>query len=148
MSDEDIGREKWSAEERNRDNLHVSPSCSSFEVLDPHDPIISRLATQLFKRTNDYLQGEVTAGQDHYILLEEINRLAITKYADLKNLTVNLEKTLNEYNKMYDTSILPLLQQIDDIDSQVTQFEANAYRLDSYTKQLKAQFEELCEKSK
>ncbi|CAF4841408.1 unnamed protein product [Pieris macdunnoughi] len=146
MSDED--REKWSAEDRNRDNLHVSPSCSSFEVLDPHDPIISRLATQLFKRTNDYLQGEVTAGQDHYILLEEINRLAITKYADLKNLTVNLEKTLNEYNKMYDTSILPLLQQIDDIDSQVTQFEANAYRLDSYTKQLKAQFEELCEKSK
>ncbi|XP_047508212.1 biogenesis of lysosome-related organelles complex 1 subunit 2 [Pieris napi] len=146
MSDED--REKWSAEERNRDNLHVSPSCSSFEVLDPHDPIISRLATQLFKKTNDYLQGEVTAGQDHYILLEEINRLAITKYADLKNLTVNLEKTLNEYNKMYDTSILPLLQQIDDIDSQVTQFEANAYRLDSYTKQLKAQFEELCEKSK
>ncbi|XP_022113939.1 biogenesis of lysosome-related organelles complex 1 subunit 2 [Pieris rapae] len=146
MSDED--REKWSAEERNRDNLHVSPSCSSFEVLDPHDPIISRLATQLFKKTNDYLQGEVAAGQDHYILLEEINRLAITKYADLKNLTVNLEKTLNEYNKMYDTSILPLLQQIDDIDSQVTQFEANAYRLDSYTKQLKAQFEELCEKSK
>jgi hypothetical protein len=43
--------------------LHMSPSCSSFEVLDPHDPVISRLATQLFKRTNDYLQGEVSAGQ-------------------------------------------------------------------------------------
>ncbi|XP_045510237.1 biogenesis of lysosome-related organelles complex 1 subunit 2 [Colias croceus] len=137
--------EKWSTEEKNID-LHVSPSCSSFEVLDPHDPVISRLATQLFKRTNDYLQGEMSAGQDHYVLLEEINRLAITKYADLKNLTVNLTKTLNEYNEMYETVLKPLLSQIDDIDAQVSQFEASAYSLDSYTKQLKARFKELEEK--
>ncbi|CAK1554823.1 unnamed protein product [Leptosia nina] len=143
MSSED--GEKWSPESRNSD-IPVSPSYSSFEVLDPHDPIISRLATQLFKRTNDYLQGEVSAGQDHYVLLEEINRLAITKYADLKNFTVNLTKSLNECNEMYASTITPLLLQIDDIHEQVTEFETNAYRLDSYTKQLKAQFDELIEK--
>lgn len=44
-------------------DMFLSTSCSSFEVLDPHDPVISRLATQLFKRTNDYLQGEMSAGQ-------------------------------------------------------------------------------------
>ncbi|CAH0745826.1 unnamed protein product [Diatraea saccharalis] len=97
MSEEEV--EKWTREVRNKE-IQMSPSCSSFEVLDPHDPVISRLATQLFKRTNDYLQGEMSAGQDHYNLLEEINRLTITKYADLKNLAVNLNKTLMEYNEM------------------------------------------------
>lgn len=43
--------------------MYLSTSCSSFEMLDPHDPIISRLATHLFKKTNDYLQGEMSAGQ-------------------------------------------------------------------------------------
>ncbi|CAK1588412.1 unnamed protein product [Parnassius mnemosyne] len=140
MSEDDV--ERWANEARDKD-IHMSPSCSSFEVLDPHDPVLSRLATQLFKRTNDYLQGEMAAGQEHYILLEEINRLAITKYADLRNLAMNLSKTLNEYNEMYNDQITPLLQQIDDIDAQVSQFEINAYRLDSYTKQLKARFKEL-----
>ncbi|CAH2103700.1 unnamed protein product [Euphydryas editha] len=143
MSEKDV--EKWTREGHNKE-LYMSTSCSSFEMLDPHDPVISRLATQLFKKTNDYLQGEMAAGQDHYNLLEEINRLAITKYTDLKNLTVNLSKTLNEYNEMYNSQIKPLLLQIDQIDAQVSQFEANAYRLDNYTKQLKARFKELEEK--
>ncbi|CAG9558576.1 unnamed protein product [Danaus chrysippus] len=155
MSEEDLDR--WAQEGQNRVNInftykffftemYLSTSCSSFEMLDPHDPIISRLATNLFKKTNDYLQGEMSAGQDHYNLLEEINRLTITKYTDLRNLTVNLSKTLSEYNEMYNTLIKPLLLQIDDIDAQVSQFEVNAYRLDNYTKQLKARFKELEEK--
>ncbi|XP_050670845.1 biogenesis of lysosome-related organelles complex 1 subunit 2 [Leptidea sinapis] len=143
MSDEE--NEKWSRDEPNKEH-RISPTCSNFEVLDPHDPVISRLAMQLFKRTNDYLQGEMAAGQDHYTLLEEINRLTITKYTDLKNLTVNLSKALNEYNDLYEAAIKPLLLEIDEIDSQVSQFEANAYRLDSYTKQLMARFTELGEK--
>ncbi|OWR50444.1 biogenesis of lysosome-related organelles complex 1 subunit 2 [Danaus plexippus] len=143
MSEEDLDR--WTQEGQNRE-MYLSTSCSSFEMLDPHDPIISRLATHLFKKTNDYLQGEMSAGQDHYNLLEEINRLTITKYTDLRNLTVNLSKTLSEYNEMYNILIKPLLLQIDDIDAQVSQFEINAYRLDNYTKQLKARFKELEEK--
>ncbi|XP_013183602.2 biogenesis of lysosome-related organelles complex 1 subunit 2 [Amyelois transitella] len=143
MSEDEV--EKWSRDGHNKE-LPVSPSCSSFEVLDPHDPVLSRLATQLFKKTNDYLQGEMSASQDHYSTLEEINRLTIIKYADLRNLAANLNKTLSEYNEMYNTVIKPLLQQIDQIDAQVSKFEVNAYRLDAYTKQLKARFKELEEK--
>lgn len=140
MSEENI--EKWSAEGRMK-NFQISPSCSSFEVLDPHDPVISRLATQLFKRTNDYLQGEMAAGQDYYSLLEEINRLAITKYTDLKNLAMNLNKNMTECNDMYYEQIKPLLQQIDLIEQQVSMMETQTYRLDSYVKQLKARFKDL-----
>ncbi|KAM3969066.1 biogenesis of lysosome-related organelles complex 1 subunit 2 [Aphomia sociella] len=143
MSEEEI--EKWSREGPSKD-LNMSPSCSSFEVLDPHDPVISRLATQLFRKTNDYLQAEMASGQDLYNLLEEMNRLTITKYADLRNFAVTLNKTLNEYNDMYNQVIKPLLLQIDQIDAQVSRFEVNAYRLDAYTKQLKVMFKELEEK--
>ncbi|CAB3226400.1 unnamed protein product [Arctia plantaginis] len=123
--------------------MTLSPSHSSFEILDPHDPVLSRLATFLFKRTNDYLQGEMSAGQDHYVLLEEINRLAITKYTDLRNLAVNLNKALSEYNEMYVSTIKPLLMQIDRIDRMVSKLETNAYRLDAYTKQLRARIKDL-----
>ncbi|XP_075991515.1 biogenesis of lysosome-related organelles complex 1 subunit 2 isoform X3 [Anticarsia gemmatalis] len=127
------------------EDMNLSPSHSSFEVLDPHDPVLSRLATFLFKRTNDYLQGEMSAGQEHYVLLEEINRLAITKYTDLRNLAVNLNKTLTEYNELYASTIKPLLLQIDRIDRMVSKLETNAYRLDSYTKQLKNRIREMDE---
>lgn len=43
-------------------DFFASPSHSSFEVLDPHDPTLSRHATHLFKKTNDYLQGEIASG--------------------------------------------------------------------------------------
>ncbi|XP_068619492.1 biogenesis of lysosome-related organelles complex 1 subunit 2 [Battus philenor] len=140
MSHEEV--DKWAMGERNKDVL-MSPSHSSLEILDPHDPVLSRLATQMFKRTNDYLQGEMVAGQEHYILLEKINRLVITKYADLRSLSVNLTKTINDYNEMYDVLIKPLLQQIDEIDAQVSQIEVFAYQIDSYSKQLKKRFKEL-----
>lgn len=127
----------------NYDDIYASPTHSSFEVLDPHDPTLSRLATLLFKRTNEYLQGEIASGGDHYMLLEEINRLAITKYTDLRNLAVNLNRTLMEYNDLYGNTIKPLLSQIDDIDIMVARLEENAYRLDSYTKQLKTRIKEM-----
>ncbi|CAH2226328.1 biogenesis of lysosome-related organelles complex 1 subunit 2 [Pararge aegeria] len=142
MSDENV--DKWAGEAHSRDSA-LSRSCSSFEMLDSHDPVISRLATNLFKKTNDYLQGEMAAGQDYYTLLEEINGLATSKHADVRNLAVNLSKTLNEYNEKYDSLIEPLLHHIDQIDAKVTAMEANAYRLDSYTKQLKACFKSLQE---
>ncbi|KPJ07428.1 Biogenesis of lysosome-related organelles complex 1 subunit 2 [Papilio machaon] len=139
MSEED---DTWTADRKNKD-MRMFQSCSSFELSDPHDPVLSRLATQMFKRTNDYLQGEMTAGQDHYVLLEEINRLVITKYADLRSLAVNLTKSINESNEKYETEIKPLLQHIEDIDNEMSVLEATAFRLDSYTKQLLARFVEL-----
>lgn len=46
------------------------------------------------------------------MLLEEINRTAITKYTDLRNLAVNLNRTLTEYNdicKYFNTYITKIV---------------------------------------
>ncbi|KPJ09062.1 Biogenesis of lysosome-related organelles complex 1 subunit 2 [Papilio machaon] len=139
MSEEEV---TWTGERKNKD-LRTFPSCSSFDLLDPHDPILSRLATQMFKRNNDYLQGEIATGQEHYDLLEEINRMVITKYANLQSLAINVNRSLNESNGKYEIEVKPLLEQIEDIDIELSALEATAFRLDSYTKQLLGRFIEL-----
>ncbi|XP_041986446.1 biogenesis of lysosome-related organelles complex 1 subunit 2 [Aricia agestis] len=144
MSKEDLSK-SMKEEARDCSDPAIFTRSSSFEMLDPHDPVISRLATQLFKKTNDYLQGEMSSGQENYRLLEEINRMAITKFGDMRHLTVNLSKTLTECIDMYDVAIKPMLQQIEEIDAQIEQLEANVYRLDAYSKQLKTKFKELIE---
>ncbi|XP_048488703.1 biogenesis of lysosome-related organelles complex 1 subunit 2 isoform X2 [Plutella xylostella] len=138
--------EKWPQEFKPAKGMNISTSTSSFEALNPHDPNLSRLATSLFQKTSEYLTGELTATQDHYVLLEDINQLAITKYADLRQIAANLGKTINEYNEMFSANIAPLLQQIDLMEARVTQFEGAAYRLDAYTRQLRARFKELDDK--
>ncbi|XP_013147425.1 PREDICTED: biogenesis of lysosome-related organelles complex 1 subunit 2 [Papilio polytes] len=139
MSEE---KESWTGERRNKD-LRMFPSCSSFDLLDPHDPVLSRLATQMFKRTNDYLQGEIETGQENYVLLEETNRMVITKYASLQSLAVNLNKSLDDSNHKYQVEVKPLLEQIDKIYVELSALESTAFRLDSYTKLLLGRFVEL-----
>lgn len=76
----------------------MSTSTSSFEALDPHDPNLSRLATTMFTKTTDYLYGELTAVQDDYRLLENMNRATITKYSDMKHIATNVSKAMTELN--------------------------------------------------
>lgn len=76
----------------------MSTSTSSFEALDPHDPNLSRLATTMFTKTADYLNGELTAVQDDYRLIENMNRATITKYSDMKHIASNVSKAMTELN--------------------------------------------------
>lgn len=64
--------------------------------MDPHDPNLSRLATTMFNKTADYLYGELTATVEDYKLIENMNRATITKYTDMKHITSNVGKSVNE----------------------------------------------------
>lgn len=80
--------------------MQISPSCSSFELLDPHDPVISRLATQLFQATNDYLQGEMSAGQVSTVVgsrIEDIFCKQRLVHEDLKQKQVPYRQTLKRW---------------------------------------------------
>ncbi|XP_049767091.1 biogenesis of lysosome-related organelles complex 1 subunit 2 isoform X2 [Schistocerca serialis cubense] len=120
----------------------LSTSTSSFEALDPHDPNLSRLATNMFQKTADYLYGELTATLDDYRLLEAMNRATITKYADMKQIAGSVSKTMAELNEKH-KSLQPYLEQIDQIEDSVTKLEQAAYKLDAYSKRLEAKFKNL-----
>ncbi|KAF2889086.1 hypothetical protein ILUMI_17088 [Ignelater luminosus] len=120
----------------------LSTSTSSFEALDPHDPNLSRLATTMFTKTADYLFGELTATQEEYKLLENMNRATITKYSDMKHIAANISKSMNELNEKYN-SLQPYLDQIDQIEDSIAKLEQAAYKLDAYSKRLEAKFKNL-----
>lgn len=83
----------------------LSTSTSSFEKLDPHDPELSNLATRMFHRTNDYITDElINCSLEDYKLLEEMNRVTITKYTDMNQIAENLA-----------TSSIELKQKLDDL---------------------------------
>ncbi|XP_050307102.1 biogenesis of lysosome-related organelles complex 1 subunit 2 [Anthonomus grandis grandis] len=120
----------------------LSTSTSSFEALDPHDPNLSRLANTLFSKTSDYLYGELTSTLDDYKLLENMNRTTITKYSDMKHIASNVSKSMAELIENYET-LLPLLQQIEQIEDSIGKLEQAAYKLDAYSKRLEAKFKNL-----
>ncbi|XP_073982458.1 biogenesis of lysosome-related organelles complex 1 subunit 2 isoform X4 [Rhodnius prolixus] len=124
----------------------LSTSTSSFEALDPHDPNLSKLATNMFQKTSDYLIGELTLTQEDYKLLEAMNLATITKYSDMKQIVGNINKNLADLKEKYD-QLRPLLDQIDQIEDSVLKLEQAAYKLDSYSKRLEAKFKAL-EKSR
>ena len=120
----------------------LSTSTSSFEALDPHDPNLSQLATTMFTKTADYLYGELTATQEEYKLLENMNRATITKYSDMKHIASSIAKSMGELNEKYD-SLQPYLDQIDQIEDSIAKLEQAAYKLDAYSKRLEAKFRNL-----
>ncbi|KAK5646971.1 hypothetical protein RI129_005435 [Pyrocoelia pectoralis] len=96
----------------------------------------------MFTKTADYLYGELTATQEEYKLLENMNRATITKYSDMKHIATNIGKSIGELNEKY-TSLQPYLDQIDQIEDSVAKLEQAAYKLDAYSKRLEAKFKNL-----
>ncbi|CAB0002677.1 unnamed protein product [Nesidiocoris tenuis] len=96
----------------------------------------------MFEKTSDYLIGELTLSQEDYTLLESMNKATATKYADMKQISQNIGKSLNELNKKYE-SLRPMLEQIDQIEDSVNKLEQAAYKLDNYSKRLEAKFKGL-----
>lgn len=77
----------------------LSTSTSSFEPLISHDPRLNKLATDMFKKTADYLVGELSTTQADYEVLEKMNTATITKYSDMKQITVNISNSIEEQNQ-------------------------------------------------
>jgi biogenesis of lysosome-related organelles complex 1 subunit 2 len=120
----------------------LSTSTSSFEALDPHDPQLNQLASVMFSKTADWITGELASTSAEYELLEKMNRVTITKYSDMKQITENVSKGVIELNSRYQ-ELVPYLDQIDQIDESVTRLEQAAYKLDAYSKRLEAKFKSL-----
>ncbi|XP_030371840.1 biogenesis of lysosome-related organelles complex 1 subunit 2 [Scaptodrosophila lebanonensis] len=110
----------------------LSTSTSSFEALDAHDPNLSRLATIMFRKTEEYITQELNGPLEDYKLLEEMNKATIAKYKDMSQIADNLSVSTNELSLKFQ-QLAPLMQQIDEISDTVDKLEAAAYKLDAYS---------------
>ncbi|XP_006635061.2 biogenesis of lysosome-related organelles complex 1 subunit 2 isoform X2 [Lepisosteus oculatus] len=111
------------------------------EAIEPADPDISELCRDMFEKMAIFLQGELTATCEDYKLLENMNKLTSLKYMEMKDISINISRNLEDLSQKY-ASLQPYLDQINQIEEQVTALEQAAYKLDTYSKKL-AKFKKL-----
>lgn len=74
----------------------LSTSTSSFEALNTHDPHLSRLATKMFQKSSEYVSHEMISSLDDYKLLENMNKVTVNKYSDMKQIADNLATSTDD----------------------------------------------------
>ncbi|TRZ01272.1 hypothetical protein DNTS_030117 [Danionella cerebrum] len=112
------------------------------EATEPAEPDINELCRDMFNKMAIFLQGELTATCEDYKLLENMNKLTSLKYMEMKDISINISRNLQDLNQKY-ASLQPYLDQINQIEEQVTSLEQAAYKLDTYSKKLEAKFKKL-----
>ncbi|KAK3586107.1 hypothetical protein CHS0354_033227 [Potamilus streckersoni] len=112
----------------------------------PAPPDVVELCKETFKRTAEYLRGEFEGTVDDYKLLETMNKITIAKYSEMKQIAGNVANSLQDLNEKY-KSMQPFLDQIDQIEDNISTLEQAAYRLDAYSKRLEAKFKSLEKRS-
>uniref|UniRef100_A0A3B5ABW0 Biogenesis of lysosomal organelles complex 1 subunit 2 n=1 Tax=Stegastes partitus TaxID=144197 RepID=A0A3B5ABW0_9TELE len=105
------------------------------EAVEPAEPDINELCTDMFEKMAVFLQGELTATCEDYRLLENMNKLTSLKYMEMKDISINISRNLQDLNNKY-ASLQPYLDQINQIEEQVSALEQAAYKLDAYSKKL------------
>ncbi|TSK58131.1 Biogenesis of lysosome-related organelles complex 1 subunit 2 [Bagarius yarrelli] len=105
------------------------------EATEPAEPDINQLCKDMFEKMAVFLQGELTATCEDYKLLENMNKLTSLKYMEMKDISINISRNLQDLNQKY-ASLQPYLDQINQIEEQVTALEQAAYKLDTYSKKL------------
>ncbi|XP_034036337.1 biogenesis of lysosome-related organelles complex 1 subunit 2 [Thalassophryne amazonica] len=112
------------------------------EAVEPAEPDINELCNDMFQKMAVFLQGELTATCEDYRLLENMNKLTSLKYMEMKDISINISRNLQDLNNKY-ASLQPYLDQINQIEEQVSALEQAAYKLDAYSKKLEARFKKL-----
>ncbi|KAE8294556.1 Biogenesis of lysosome-related organelles complex-1 subunit 2 [Larimichthys crocea] len=112
------------------------------EAVEPAEPDINELCTDMFEKMAVFLQGELTGTCEDYRLLENMNKLTSLKYMEMKDISINISRNLQDLNNKY-ASLQPYLDQINQIEEQVSSLEQAAYKLDAYSKKLEARFKKL-----
>ena len=115
------------------------------EVVKEEDEVpadVVQLCRETFKKTAEYLHGELEGTIEDYKLLENMNRITINKYTEMKSTADSIAVNLQTLNDKY-KQLQPFLDQIDQIEESVSTLEQAAYKLDNYSKRLEARFRNL-----
>lgn len=92
------------------DTFSDNSRCSSFEALN-HDPNLSRIAKQMFQKTNDYLNFELSSNLMDYELIEKMNQAASKNLVNMKKQTDEVVVTNDDLNTKF-SKIFKILSNI------------------------------------
>lgn len=112
------------------------------EMKEPPPQDVVELCRETFKKTSEYLKGELEGTVEDYKLLETMNKITMSKYAEMKTSAGEIGIALQDLNDKY-RNLQPFLDQIDHIEDSVSSLEQAAYKLDAYSKRLEAKFKSL-----
>ncbi|CRK94164.1 CLUMA_CG007682, isoform A [Clunio marinus] len=116
------------------DTFSDNSRCSSFEALN-HDPNLSRLAKNMFQKTNDFMNFELSSNLMDYELIDKMNQTASKSVETMKKVTDDIVVANDEINTKFD-ELEPLMKELQEIEATVNKLEVAAYRLDAFTQRL------------
>ncbi|CAM1304261.1 BLOC1S2 (predicted) [Pycnogonum litorale] len=152
MDSDSAGKEVASkSSENNESESDLNPDKEDVQSLDASVEVaddlteLTNLSKTMFSKATDYIQGELEATVEDYHLIEEMNRVTINKYSDMKQVSSNINKSLIDLSEKY-KQLEPYLKQIDEIDAAIGKLETAANKLDAYSKRLESKFKILEQK--
>eukprot|EP00741_Cyanophora_paradoxa_P018369 tig00000204_g17736.t1 len=107
----------------------------------PAQPAVSReqalaeMTRSMFENVTQYVEAELTAGNEDYRLLARMNETAGAKYTEMAEYASKL-MAFHESLVKKEEEFKPYLAQIDEIDRNVGELEVVVARLDEYTRRL------------
>ncbi|KAG0565505.1 hypothetical protein M758_8G190500 [Ceratodon purpureus] len=125
-----------------------SAACSAPEEVSPppatspYDPLAKALQT-LFLNVTTLVQGELQAANSEYELLERMNLRVASEHDNQADFAEGL-RVFVERLKQKNDGFTEYLQQIDEIDQEVTELEALVSTLDNYTSNLESKIRVAC----
>jgi biogenesis of lysosome-related organelles complex 1 subunit 2 len=126
---------------KGKQNETVDDTANNTPPVPPPSDVVD-LCREAFRKTAEYLRGELDGTIEDYKLLEKMNQLTTNKYSEMKHIALSISGALNDLSDKY-KSLQPYLEQIDQIEESVAALEQAAYNLDIYSKRLENKFKAL-----
>ncbi|XP_027698150.1 biogenesis of lysosome-related organelles complex 1 subunit 2-like [Vombatus ursinus] len=111
------------------------------EAMEPTEVEVTRLCQDMFSKMAMYLTSKLIVTNEDYKLLENMNKLTILKYLEMKDI-VNISRTLKDLNKIC-VALQTYLDQITLTEDKVVALQQAAYQFDAYSKKLEAKYKKL-----
>lgn len=84
----------------------LSTSTSSFELREPYDAELSKIATKTFEKINTYVVHDMETTMDNYKVLEQMNRACGTKYSDMQQISENLLASSQQLKEKFESLVI------------------------------------------
>jgi hypothetical protein len=128
-------------ETKEQQDVKQEPNNNSFKSTN-----LNVLSEEMLKSTGEYIKGEIDMCIADYKTLEKMNTTVAEKYKSLSTISSSINDEMSKLNETYAT-LVPMLNQIDDLESCVNQLEQAANKLDAHSKKLEIKFKQFQEKN-